>query len=91
LFLRFNGPSTILLQSRGSRLRDVLTSHDVNEIADAPAGAVQSAASSGIKALPAPSSESSAAQSQAPRVPESVTMTHASVGKDGKVKFEEAS
>lgn len=40
LFLRFEGPTTILIQSRASRVRDVLTADQVNEIADAPAGTV---------------------------------------------------
>src|SRR4051812_19519379 len=34
LFLQFHGPATILLSSRASRISDVLTSRDVNEIAD---------------------------------------------------------
>lgn len=41
LFLRFTGPTTILLQSRGSRASDVLTRRDVDEMADAPPGAVE--------------------------------------------------
>ncbi|KAH9845919.1 Altered inheritance of mitochondria protein 24, mitochondrial [Teratosphaeria destructans] len=43
LFLHFHGPTTILVQSRGSNLRDALTSENVNEIADSPAGAVPEA------------------------------------------------
>jgi hypothetical protein len=42
LFLAFQGPGTVLLQSRGSRLRDVLSNSDVTEIAEAPAGALLS-------------------------------------------------
>ncbi|KAL4875825.1 mitochondrial biogenesis AIM24-domain-containing protein [Aspergillus karnatakaensis] len=38
LFLQFDGPSTVLLQSRGSRVSDVLTTHEVNELASAPRG-----------------------------------------------------
>lgn len=38
LFLRFEGPTTILLQSRANRVNEVLTSEQVTEIADAPAG-----------------------------------------------------
>lgn len=38
LFLQFKGPATLLMSSRGVRLSDSLTSADVNEIADAPAG-----------------------------------------------------
>lgn len=38
MFLQFDGPSTILLQTRGPRINEVLTSHEVNEIASAPRG-----------------------------------------------------
>ncbi|KAL1964007.1 hypothetical protein VTN77DRAFT_7553 [Rasamsonia byssochlamydoides] len=38
LFLQFDGPATILVQSRAARVRDVLSDREVNEIADAPAG-----------------------------------------------------
>lgn len=40
LFLRFEGPTTILIQSRGNKVTDILTSEQINEIADAPAGVV---------------------------------------------------
>lgn len=43
LFLQFQGPTTILMSSRGVRVADVLSNREVNEIADAPAGAVQEA------------------------------------------------
>ncbi|KAJ4316559.1 Altered inheritance of mitochondria protein 24, mitochondrial [Neodidymelliopsis sp. IMI 364377] len=49
LFLRFEGPTTMLLQSRGSRLSDVLTLKDVNEIAESQPGAVQDAVDRKIK------------------------------------------
>jgi Trk K+ transport system NAD-binding subunit len=39
LFLQFQGPTTILVQSRANRVRDVLSDREVNEIADTPAGA----------------------------------------------------
>jgi hypothetical protein len=38
LFLQFDGPTTILLQSRGARINEVLTTHEVNELASAPRG-----------------------------------------------------
>ncbi|KAL8998458.1 MAG: hypothetical protein Q9169_002495 [Polycauliona sp. 2 TL-2023] len=38
LFLQFQGPATILLQTRAVRLNDVLTNREVNEIAEAPGG-----------------------------------------------------
>ncbi|KAL4811181.1 mitochondrial biogenesis AIM24-domain-containing protein [Aspergillus unguis] len=38
LFLQFDGPSTILLQSRGARINDILSTNEVNELASAPRG-----------------------------------------------------
>ncbi|KIN01012.1 hypothetical protein OIDMADRAFT_179876 [Oidiodendron maius Zn] len=83
LFLQFHGPTTILMSSRASRLNDVLTSRDVNEIADSPAGALQSAVT--LESQPQKKTE----------MPKHVTdiptgFHFAEVGKDGKVKFEEA-
>ncbi|KKZ66195.1 altered inheritance-mitochondria protein 24, mitochondrial [[Emmonsia] crescens] len=43
LFLQFDGPATILVQSRASRIADTLTTQQVNEIADAPLGVTQEA------------------------------------------------
>jgi hypothetical protein len=36
--MQFDGPATLLVQSRGPRLNDVLSAHEVNEIADTPRG-----------------------------------------------------
>ena len=83
LFLQFHGPTTILISSRASRINDVLTSRDVNEIADSPAGALQSAVTLEIQPqekleIPKP-------------VADIPTGFHfAEVGKDGKVKIKEA-
>lgn len=83
LFLQFHGPTTILMSSRASRLNDVLTSRDVNEIADSPAGALQSAVT--LESQPQNKTE------MPKRVTDIPTGFHfAEVGKDGKVKFEEA-
>ncbi|PSN64213.1 hypothetical protein BS50DRAFT_636419 [Corynespora cassiicola Philippines] len=49
LFLRFEGPTTMLLQSRASRISDVLSLKDVDEIADSPPGALQDAVSRKIR------------------------------------------
>ncbi|KAJ5088768.1 Mitochondrial biogenesis protein AIM24 [Penicillium angulare] len=38
LFLQFDGPATVLVQSRGPRLNDVLSGREVNEIASTPSG-----------------------------------------------------
>jgi hypothetical protein len=91
LFLNFQGPTTILLQSRAVRVSDVLTAADVNEIADAPAGVVQEAitqniigksdtARTGVEGA-TPSAQQGVASNQ-PR------MSVASIGRDGKVTFE---
>jgi hypothetical protein len=83
LFLQFHGPTTILMSSRGSRISDVLTSRDVNEIADSPAGALQSAVTLEIQPQE---------KHDIPKSPADVStgFRFAEVGKDGKVKFEEA-
>ncbi|KAF2445364.1 hypothetical protein P171DRAFT_484056 [Karstenula rhodostoma CBS 690.94] len=49
LFLKFEGPTTMLISSRASRISDALTLRDVNEIADSPPGAVQDAVSKKIQ------------------------------------------
>jgi hypothetical protein len=49
LFLSFEGPATLLLQSRASHLSDVLTLRDVNEIAESPPGAVQDVVTRNIR------------------------------------------
>ncbi|KAJ8120303.1 hypothetical protein ONZ43_g2954 [Nemania bipapillata] len=82
LFLQFRGPMTILMSSRGSRVSDVLTNVQVNEIADAPAGAVPAAMELATK--PKVTEEPVKTQ-DAP-----VKISVASVGQDGKVKFEDA-
>ncbi|KOS17979.1 Altered inheritance of mitochondria protein 24 [Escovopsis weberi] len=43
LFMQFRGPMTILMSSRGVRVAESLSDAQVNEIADAPAGAAQAA------------------------------------------------
>ncbi|KAL1595229.1 Altered inheritance of mitochondria protein 24, mitochondrial [Paraconiothyrium brasiliense] len=49
LFLRFEGPTTMLISSRATRISDALTLKDVNEIADSPPGAVQDAVTKKIQ------------------------------------------
>jgi hypothetical protein len=82
LFLKFHGPTTILLSSRASRISDVLTSRDINEIADSPAGVVQSA----VTLASTPKDE--LAKKQTSDVPRGFHV--AEVSRDGKVKFEDA-
>lgn len=83
LFLNFHGPTTLLLSSRASRISDVLTSREVNEIADSPAGAVQSAIT-----LAAKPKDESVENKQPADIPTGFHV--ASVGRDGKVQFGDA-
>ncbi|MCJ1482693.1 Altered inheritance of mitochondria protein 24, mitochondrial [Schaereria dolodes] len=86
LFLHFHGPTTILLQTRASRLNDVLTTRDVNEIADVPAGSVHPAISLALEGEKHKSSDSLKAPT--PHADEPTRLSVASIGKDGKVSFE---
>ncbi|KAK3367836.1 mitochondrial biogenesis AIM24-domain-containing protein [Podospora didyma] len=81
LFLQFHGPSTILMSSRGVRVRDVLTRDDINEIADTEAGVVPAAVELATKPKPLEDAKK-------PDVTP-VAIHVASVGKDGKVTFED--
>lgn len=71
------------MSSRASRISDVLTSRDVNEIADSPPGAVQEAVT-----LLKKSQETETTPGK--QVTHTPTGFHtAEVGKDGKVRFGE--
>jgi uncharacterized protein (AIM24 family) len=80
LFLQFRGPTTILMSSRASRISDVLTNAEVNEIADTPAGTVQAAAELATSPKRSP-------EVQQPIKADNVKVSIASVGEDGKVQF----
>ncbi|KAK4184552.1 mitochondrial biogenesis AIM24-domain-containing protein [Podospora australis] len=79
LFLHFQGPRTILMSSRGARVRDVLTKDDIMEIADAQAGVVPKA----IENAMTPKIE----EKKSEDVP--VAIHVATVKGDGKVSFED--
>lgn len=81
LFLQFKGPTTLLVSSRASRVSDVLTSRDVDEIADAPAGEMRKAVT---LLTMSNQEEAKPARSIAP-----TGFSTASVTKDGKVTFGE--
>ena len=83
LFLQFHGPTTILMSSRASRISDVLTSRDVNEIADSPPGATQSA-------VTLERQQNEGFETKKPATDVRTGFHFAEVGRDGKVKFEDA-
>lgn len=82
LFLQFKGPTTIVMSSRGVRVRDVLTRDDVNEIADTEAGVVPAAVE--LATTPKKLLEPQKSAGDQP-----VAIHVAAVGKDGKVRFED--
>ena len=101
LFLQFTGPATLLIQSRASRVSDVLSAREVSEIADAPPGVVQKVVKDEVEKIEAsavgdaartdvksalPSTASEAGPSRpAWREPR---LNYASVSRDGKVTIE---
>ncbi|KAI9707238.1 MAG: Altered inheritance of mitochondria protein 24, mitochondrial [Candelina mexicana] len=87
LFLQFHGPRTVLLQSRASRLSDVLTSRDVNEIADSPAGTVRNAVTLAHTKEGGPGSASSTPKDASKDGPTRLSV--ASISHDGKVAFKD--
>ncbi|EMC95715.1 hypothetical protein BAUCODRAFT_148598 [Baudoinia panamericana UAMH 10762] len=82
LFLHFQGPATILVQSRGAALSDSLTTRDVNEIADTPAGAVPEA----LAIKPADAVTPGGGSTSTKATP--TTLNYASVSRQGTVKFD---
>ena len=83
LFIHFNGPATLLIQSRGAALSDVLTTRDINEIADSPAGSASAALASKPADGVSPPEGSTAASSQT----QPTSISYASVN-SGTVKFD---
>ncbi|SMR56384.1 unnamed protein product [Zymoseptoria tritici ST99CH_3D1] len=82
LFLHFHGPATILVQSRGAAISDVMTPEEVNEVADSPAGSVPRAL-----AITSPA-EAGASTGMPASKPSPTTLSFANVGQDGRVEFE---
>jgi len=87
LFLQFEGPTTILMQSRASRVSDALTTRDVNEIADTPAGTTQKA----VELVARKEAEKASEAGKAPRAVNQPRFSIASVQRDGKVNIKETS
>lgn len=92
--MQFDGPATILVQSRGPRLNDVLSGREVNEIADTPRGLTslpgQSKAEQGNEANDAVQ-EPEIARSFENVVQEvkGISQSVAKIRKDGKVEIDD--
>lgn len=89
LFLQFSGPTTILMSSRGARISDVLTKEDVNEIADVEAGVAPKVVEQVAKSKAGDATGHEAKSGAASETEKPVSIHVASVGKDGKVQFED--
>lgn len=85
LFLQFQGPTTVLMSSRGVRVADVMTGEQVNEIADAPAGVLPQA----VELAGKPQGADAVAQSPATTEQAPSALHEATVTRDGKVTFED--
>ena len=80
----------MLLQSRASRISDVLTLKDVDEIASSPPGAVQDAVSRKIREeIKEIQSSSSPTPIASQTAGESSTVRYATI-RDGKAEFEKS-
>lgn len=94
LFLQFDGPSTILLQSRGARVNEILSSREVDELASAPRGLTilstesveQQATGAGESA--AKNAPGSRTIGEIEQEIEGVSQSIAVLTKEGKVTFE---
>ncbi|KAL9129742.1 MAG: hypothetical protein Q9217_001900 [Psora testacea] len=88
LFLHFQGPRTILLQTRASRISDVLTARDVSEFADTQPGVVQPSATLDRYRERADPTNPQTHQTAASANTKAPQLQTANVGSDGKVTFE---
>ncbi|OAX80733.1 hypothetical protein ACJ72_04929 [Emergomyces africanus] len=86
LFLQFDGPATILVQSRASRIVDSLTTKQVNEIADAPPGITQEAVRKATAKL-GEEETTPKAKDHSKSTTAISGLSIASVRRDGKVEF----
>ena len=90
LFLRLNGPTTVLLQSRASRLKDVLTTRDVNEIADVEPGTTSPSVTLARRRDLTKDSTAEDGRTNQTRLDFPTHLSVASVGPGGKVTFKDA-
>lgn len=82
LFLQFRGPTTLLLQSRAAPLSDSLTTRDINEMADSPAGVAQDA----VKVGPSSGTQQTPTLTSPPPTKNPTTLKYATV-QSGKVNI----
>ncbi|KAI1930458.1 Altered inheritance of mitochondria protein 24, mitochondrial [Ophidiomyces ophidiicola] len=85
LFLQFEGPATIIIQSRASRLNESLTTREVNEIANAPPGVTRNILNTINDNL-----EKDLVPSRKEDGTKTVGESFATINRDGKVEFKKS-
>jgi hypothetical protein len=83
--LRFDGPMTVLVQSRASRLNEVLSAQEINEIADTPPGVTEAALDRLVNQRREDTTSPSGIGARETR---EVRQTIASIRRDGQVEFQ---
>ena len=86
LFLQFDGPATVLVQTRGPRLNDVLSGREVDEIANTPRGLTAPQQSSTV--VPDVSDISRSVENLSQEI-RGISHSVAKIRADGKVEVEE--
>lgn len=86
LFLRFEGPTTILMQSRTARLAEVFRRDDFNELADTEPGALEDQTKKKI-IIGAADERQIATDSNSSRSPKALKVA---IVKDGKLEFQDS-
>ncbi|KAI2050219.1 Altered inheritance of mitochondria protein 24, mitochondrial [Ophidiomyces ophidiicola] len=85
LFLQFEGPATIIIQSRASRLNESLTTREVNEIANAQPGVTRNVLNTINDNL-----EKDLVPSRKEDGTKTVGESFATINRDGKVEFKKS-
>jgi uncharacterized protein (AIM24 family) len=88
LFLQFDGPATILMQSRGPRVNDILSERQVTELADAPRGITTLAPEEPSKPTPSEAEISRSVENLNQEL-RGIRQSVAEIRKDGTVEIKE--
>lgn len=87
LFLRFQGPTTILMQSRTARLSEVFRKDDFNELADTEPGALPTPAEDRKKKIVIGTADERPTATGSGRSPKALKVA---IVRDGKLEFQDS-
>ncbi|OOQ87139.1 Altered inheritance of mitochondria protein 24, mitochondrial [Penicillium brasilianum] len=88
LFLQFDGPATILMQTRGPRVNDILSERQITELADAPRGITSLAPQESSKPTPSEAEISRSVENLDQEI-RGIRQSVAEIRKDGSVVIKE--